>query len=180
MYAVATLFDIQANAGVKTLWHLLESTCKLSGIFSTPTPHMTWFGAEELDEIKVVQCIDDVICHVKPFDLRCSGYGVFTNTNPIIYLSLVKTEHLLHVHKLIWEAVYPKLLYPHELYSPENWIPHITLAYGDVDVNNIGCAIRSIVEIDSCVSFQIDNVSLIFNKNENIGVYKTIGLGMTP
>lgn len=176
MYAIATLFDMEENAEVKHLWQLLNRTCKLNDIFSTPLPHMTWFGAEELDEVEIVYDIEKSIVGIEPFKVSCSGYGVFTGAKPVIYLSLIKSEKLLRIHKEIWEATYPKLKSPYELYNPEKWIPHITLAYGDVNVNNVGCAIRSILEMESKVQFLIDNVSLIFNKNENIGIYKKIDL----
>ena len=82
----------------------------------------------------------------------------------------MKTPELLDIHQQIWNKVRRYLVNPQDYYLPENWMPHITIAYGDLTPANLACAIQNLVFETMSFEILINNISVIFNTPEGMGI----------
>lgn len=144
MYAIISELDEQSSAKVIEFWKTLREACGLRGIYDIPTPHFTWFVAEQMDVEKTKPIISQIVKNVDPFEIRTFGLGVFSGKQPVLYLPMVKTRQVLNFHDEIWEKLRPHSTDSQLYYSPWLWVPHITLAIKDLTRENLSCAINAI------------------------------------
>ena len=170
MYAIASLLDPLSDQTVRSLWAFFERSCGLTGVRTTPLPHFSWQGADAY----VIDPVEDTLAHIAeqcaPFVVRTAGLGIFTGKMPVVYIPLVKDEHLLNMHKMVWEAVRPYAIVPNVYYDPAHWVPHITLALREVDPSRLGCAVEEIASKPIELEIMVDNLSLIFQSNGQAGI----------
>lgn len=144
MYAIISELDEESSAKVIEFWITLGEACGLKGIYDIPTPHFTWFAAEELVLDKAKRIISQIVENRNPFEIRTFGLGVFTGAHPVLYLPMVKTRQVLNFHDAIWDELRPYSTETQLYYSPWLWVPHITLALKDLSRENLTCAINAI------------------------------------
>ena len=161
MHGIATLLDAQHNSTVGNLWQKLEEDCDLTGIKLTPIPHFSWHVAEQYNVPRLKDVLEGLAEASSSFTIRTNGLGLFTGDKPIIYIPIVKNERLIHYHRAIWEMVTDIGHGISQLYAPELWMPHITLAYGDVNRERLMCAMERLSFRNFNWEIQVDNVALI-------------------
>ena len=128
---VASLLPQPYHAQVEALWAELEADFGLKGVCVTPYPHFTWQIAPAYDLERMTGVLEDIASRTAPFEIKTAGLGLFTGESPVLYIPLVKTQALSALHQQIWEALLPACTDPSPYYSPEQWVPHITLACSD-------------------------------------------------
>lgn len=170
MFAVASLFDPQSKERIWDIWNKLESRCGLNGIKATPYPHFSWLGFDDMDWMAVRERLIGISNDIKPFQVQTAGLGIFTGKRLILYISLVKTPLLLAAHKKIWKSISASISQPNPFYAPNRWMPHITIAYGDLDAGKLSCALDGLVEDVLDFTINIDNISVIFQTPFSIGI----------
>jgi 2'-5' RNA ligase len=170
MFAIASLFDPLTDERTRKFWDILENNCGLSGIKLTPYPHFSWLSAQDLKWTPVRKKVRRITTKMSLFKVYTAGIGIFTGRLPIIYISLVKTEGLFSLHQRIWKRIYPDLVEPNGYYSPDRWIPHITIGYGDVNGQNLPCAIEGLLPLQMNFEIDINNISVIFNTPTDSGI----------
>src|SRR5450759_3562562 len=170
MLAIASLLDPATDQQTKNLWQFLEDNCGLAGIKTAPFPHFSWLSCDDLNWIPVSKNLDRIAIKVKSFKVSTAGLGIFGGSKPILYVSIVKTPELLAIHQQIWNKVRRYLVNPQDYYLPENWMPHITIAYGDLTPANLACAIQNLVFETMSFEILINNISVIFNTPEGMGI----------
>ena len=144
MYSIITELEEQAAVQVMHIWRQLHEACGLEGIFNYPNPHFTWFGAEEFDIDPCSSILNMVARATTPFSVHTNGLGVFPGEEPVLYLPLVKSAHIMDLHRSIWEKIRPFCKGLKDISLPEFWVPHITLAIQDLRRENLSCAIDSV------------------------------------
>ena len=65
--------------------------------------------------------------------VRCGGLGFFTTTRPVVYVPVVRDDRLSRLHAKLWKALEPVAKGTLQWYAPEGWLPHVTLAQGDLE-----------------------------------------------
>jgi 2'-5' RNA ligase len=151
------------------LWKILKSHCELSGIGMTSLPHFSWQSAEKYDIEKLDRVMRGLSDEFAPFTVHTSGLGLFTGSYPVLYLSLVKSEQLLILHKKIWFQIGPFAEKISQYYSPDFWVPHITIAYHDLDISKIICAVKTFLFTQLDFAIQINNMSVLFQDGDEMG-----------
>jgi 2'-5' RNA ligase len=170
MLAIASLLDTISDRKTHEIWDLLEQKCGLADIKMTPVPHFSWLSAENYNVEKIETVLAEISQETAPFLIHTSGIGIFTGTAPVLYLSIVKTEQLLLLHKRIWESVVP---YGHEnnlFYRPDSWIPHITLAYRDITPDAIACATKDIINMPLYLDITVKSFVVMYQIGEVDGI----------
>lgn len=173
MQAVVSLLETSAYSRIEALWRVLELRCGLEGIKATPYPHFSWHVAEEYSGIDLDQRLHNLAFPMKPFMVRTAGLGLFTGSEPVIYVLITKDEKLLRFHKKIWQAVESQSNEPNPYYTPSKWVPHVTLAYGDVNKQKLLCAIEELAFLPFNWEIKIDNLALVGQAGEEIGSLKS-------
>jgi 2'-5' RNA ligase len=164
MYAIISEFDPDSITTIRSFWQRLCRLCGLKEIYHLPIPHFTWMLAEEMEIPLVRAVIDRIAAENEPLTVRTFGLGIFTGEEPVLYLPIVKSLPLLHLHQEIWEEAQPLSTEVHQYYSPPFWIPHITLALKDLTQERLNCAISEIafkpIEL-SCRALQLALVKYV-------------------
>ncbi len=161
MNGIASLLNDPWKSQVEAIWQELEQKCGLIGVRVTPLPHFTYQVVEAYDLPRLVQIVQKIARQTSSFTVHTTGLGVFTGETPVIYLQLVKNDLLLHFHKVIWDRTKEIAHDANPFYSPDLWIPHITLGYGDVTNFNLGCAMETLAFRELNWEITVDNLTFI-------------------
>ncbi len=170
MQALASLLNPAATHQTQAIWQRLEQTCGLAGIKMTPLPHFSWQSAEEYNQDRAEEIVRELAMRIAPFTVQANSLGIFPGQSPVLYLGLAKSRKLLEIHEMIWRAVEPEALRPNAHYRPDNWIPHITLAYRDVNPVNLACAVEELAFQPVGLEVQVDHLALIYEQEARIGI----------
>jgi len=172
MQGIVTFLDESNEKQIKSLWELLDLQCDLSGIQKTPYPHFSWQFGDHYELAPIQERLELLCKHVRRFHVLAAGLGIFPGQNPVIYVSLVKTEHLINLHRVLWEEFAPFSMDIFPYYAPNRWMPHITLAYHDVTVDNLGCALREIAFKPFEIEISVNHLALVYQEDHSVGVIR--------
>lgn len=161
MHGIVSLLDDRHYRLTEQLWAELEQTLGLQGVYVTPFPHFSYNLAHEYDMTKLERMMRQIAYNANAFRLRTSGLGIFTGTPPVLYLPIVRTQELSHFHQRLWLTSMSISSSMNRYYHPEHWIPHITIAFGDMHKNNLPDAIRLLSERNLNWEITINNLSFI-------------------
>ena len=170
MLAIASLLDPINDEQIKGLWRLLEEKCGLTGIQETPSPHFSWIGCEDMQLEKAHRRLEKIGKQIGPFKIKTAGLGIFPGRIPVLYISIVKTAELMKFHRLIWKELEKYLIVPTEYYRPDRWMPHITIAYGDLNPDNLACALHDLAFEAQVYDIDVDNIAVMYHTEEGIGI----------
>ena len=169
MHGLVSLLDEKHTQKTKEIWQTLKEKCRFGGIDSTPFPHFSWLIAEDFNWPALKKCMEEIAAETHPFTVQTNGLGIFSGYLPVIYIPLVRTEALSKLHRLIWESTQEIRTNIVSYYAPENWTPHITLAYEDIKRGNISCAMQKLAFQNFKWKFEVDNLSFIQQEDDVIG-----------
>ena len=169
MFAIISELDERAAVQVMHLWRRLNQSCGLEGIFNYPNPHFTWFAAEDIEIDRCSPILEAISREMHPFTVNTAGVDVFEGDDPVLYLKIVNSPGLMVLHRNIWEQVLPYGKIPNELYSPNLWIPHITLSLRDLTEENLPCAVQSIANETLEIESEVTSFSLVKSENQQTG-----------
>jgi 2'-5' RNA ligase len=172
MYGIVTLLDPPVAAQVETIWQELEIECGLVGIKITPLPHFSWQISDNYVLDRIQATLKRVALSSSSFRVMASGIGIFAGQAPVIYIPVVKDENLLRLHARLWEETRQMAPGASRYYSPHHWMPHITLASGDVDVGRLDCAVRRLAFSLLDLEFPVDNLALVYQGDDKEGMLK--------
>jgi 2'-5' RNA ligase len=169
MHGIVSLLAEPYYSKVEQLWRELELDCGLQGIKVTPIPHFSWQVASdyEVDLLRLV--LKDIAAATRPFRVRTAGLGMFSGPKPVIFINVVKTDEMLHLHKLVWERTHQCAHDISPLYAPQSWIPHITLAHDDLPWQTMSCAIRKLVFQTFDWDMLVSSISVISQADGLVG-----------
>lgn len=157
---------------VNGIWNQLESKFEISGIRVTPYPHFSWIVFEDCQLDRLDELMKDLADHIPVFEVQTTGIGMFTEPSPVIYIPVVKNSELGEIHRVIWDRFSSIGQGISAYYAPDSWVPHISLAYKDINETNIGPVMKWLVEIDTTWKMKIENLSLIFEPDGEIGLLR--------
>jgi len=177
MFAIATLLDPYSDSLTRNFWQLLEKDCGLAGINTTPLPHFSWQGADDYSVDEVEQNLNEITSQLAPFSVRTAGLGLFTGSVPVLYLALVKTALLIEVHRTIWEMIGPLGTGLNRHYSPDLWMPHITIAYQDLTADNLACAVKNLIFVPVDLEIRVNQLALLYQIDSDTGVRSSFRFG---
>ncbi len=106
----------------------------------------------------------------KEFSVKTAGLGLFTGENPALYLPIIKTRDLLEKHQELWELCKGFGNQISILYSPENWLPHITLVHQGFSLENATCVIEDLYTRKLDIRFNVNKVEIIYQTDNEEGI----------
>jgi len=113
----------------------------------------------------VVETNDGVGRHtsVIPEAPALGGGGVVTGASPVLYIPLVRSPELTHFRETLWleisEAGSGILGY----YHPDQWVPHITIGFGDMSKDILPSVLCLLSERDFHWEITINTLALIYD-----------------
>jgi 2'-5' RNA ligase len=172
MHAVVTLLDPARERDVSRIWETLAEGCRSKGILQTPIPHFSWSVAGKYDFNRLEAFLERQAAQTKPFIARTTGLGVFSGPQPTIYIPVVKDRPLLELHQDLLDGVAGLSEGLNPYYSPEFWMPHITLAGGDLDAKSLACCMELLVEQNLNWEITVDNLAIIQQSKGEVGAVR--------
>lgn len=132
MNAIVAMLDPTHERRVYDLWEELETKFKVRGVYVTPYPHFTFQGASNYDLERLPSTFEQVASGSVSLKVQTSGLGIFTGESPVLFIPVKRTPTLNRMHERVWTACQPLTtgLSPH--YETSQWIPHITIGFGDM------------------------------------------------
>ena len=172
MHGLVSLLPSHYYGQVEEIWDELEQDYNLRGIYVTPFPHFSWQIAEDYDFDALEAAISPICAITSPILVQTAGLAMFSGSNPVLYIPVVKNQALMTLHDRIWEAALEVSLGASPYYNPSSWMPHISLAYGDVRREIIGKVIENLAFRTFNWQMTIDNIALIYEPDGEIGTLK--------
>lgn len=172
MHGLVSLLPAPYYQQVEALWQELETEHGLRGIHVTPLPHFSWHIAEDYDFYALEHSLLNLARSKSPIAVRTAGLGIFSGVRPVLYIAVVKDLALNRLHSEIWQASEPhaQQLSPH--YQPQFWMPHISLAYEDLNADNLPQVVQQFAFRPFNWEMQIDNIALIYEPEGEVGRLK--------
>ena len=172
MHGLVSLLPEPFYGQVESIWQELERDFGLVGIWVTPFPHFSWQIAVDYDFEYTAEIVEKIACQTPPLLVRTTGLALFTGESPVIYIPVVKTAALIELHTLLWEHTKEASAGRAAYYAPGAWMPHVSLAYEDVDRGNVGRVMERLAFRAFSWEMIIDNIALIAEPTGEIGKLK--------
>ena len=169
MHGVVTLLPTPYYEKVESLWAKLELQFGVSGIYVTPYPHFSWQIGRHYPSDVLQKSIQEISHQVKSLTFRTSGIGIFSGSNPVVYIQVIKDKHMLNLHQVLWKRLEDIGEGMSPYYQPNRWMPHISLGYGDITEGNSGEILKWLAFQDFNWEMNADNLSFIYEPDGKIG-----------
>lgn len=169
MHGLVSILDKTHYNLVEAIWQELETDCGLTGIHVTPLPHFSWQIAKDYDWDGLEISLRKIATNTKPFSIHTAGLALFSGESPVVYIPVVRSRPLSEFHELIWERLDLLSKGASPYYAPPFWMPHISLAYGDLDDSKLICLMDKLAFRTFNWAIEIDNLTLIYEPEGAIG-----------
>lgn len=166
MNAIISPLDIQHDHIVHALWAELERETGARGVYTTPYPHFTYQLASGYNLDRLVPVMETVAATSEPFRVQTMGLGIFTGDSPVLYVDVVRSPVLDRMHHRVWRQLSPLATGLVEHYRAEQWMPHITIGWGDMEPPRLSRCISLLKRRDFHWNIYIDRLAFIQNTDE--------------
>jgi 2'-5' RNA ligase len=171
MQGVVSLLDDRHYARIESVWEELGQKFDVRGMYVVTYPHFSFQVAEQYDDESCEKALRELAARTRPFRVRTAGLGVFTVASPILYIPVIRSPALSRLHEEIWRGVTQTV--PGAVahyYSPDEWVPHITLAHGDIDPDKLSEIVRVLSQRNFHWELTVNNLTLIYDTGKEQGV----------
>jgi 2'-5' RNA ligase len=163
MHGIVSLLDNDHNQLVEEIWADLEREFSVQGVYITPYPHFSYHVAQTYDIDKIEPVLQRITSNITTFNVKTSGLGVFTGTSPVLYIPVVRSLELTQLHEELWQEISPVSSGVQEYYNPDQWMPHITIGFGDISKDKLLQMIPLLAERDFNWEITVNNIALIYD-----------------
>jgi len=158
MQGILSLVDPASADRVNVIFAELSDQLGLHGVDAFPYPHISFCFLDGYTRATVEERLQDTVSRFKPFNVKTAGIGIFLKPNPVLFVSVVRSTALDRLHRLITKA-FPPLRGDAGFYTSDHWMPHITLAVGDLTLDQLPEAVRLLTPRDFHWEITLDNMT---------------------
>lgn len=178
--AVVSLLDEKHDAQVRQVWAELERHFGLQGIYGAPYPHFSYHSAQDYPDDEVEALLKQVAAETQPFKVRSAGLGVFSGPKPIVYVPIVRNPALEACHKALYGPLAKLGTNENTHYHPDSWLPHVTLAYGDLDPKVLPEVMKFLGERSFNWEIMVQNLALVYTRGQDQGIARQVDFAAEP
>jgi 2'-5' RNA ligase len=160
MSTISLVLNDPAATRVREIWAGLEEHFGLTGVRKVPFPHLTLLGFEGLSHSEVKDLLERVSQGTAPFALETNGLALFADPAPILFAPVVRTPVLHRLHNALYRNLKDLGGQVPNLFEPDHWVPHITLAQGEGSKGSYGQAVDYLLARDLHIVFEVRNLTL--------------------
>jgi 2'-5' RNA ligase len=161
LQGIVSILDPEHCEKVEALWFDLKREFGLKDA-ANAHPHVTYQVAEQYEITRAKGVLKRLARRAAPFRVRTSGLGIFTGDSPIVYIAVARSIHLANFHTRLWERISRTAhgVHAHH-YGPDNFMPHITLAAGDLKAEQLPNVVRLLADRPFSWEITLDNLTLV-------------------
>jgi 2'-5' RNA ligase len=165
MQGILSLLDPASADRVNEICAELGDHFGLHGVDAFPYPHISFCFLDGYNQARVEERMHDIVSRFKPFKVRTAGIGIFLNPNPVLFASVVRGTSLERLYRLITKT-FPPLDGDAGFYTSDHWMPHVTLAVGDLTPELLPEAIRLLTPREFHWEITLDNLTFASKTDE--------------
>lgn len=168
MHGIVSLLDATYYRVIEELWAELRGEFGLQGVYITPYPHFSYHIAQDYHVPHLKTFLRDFAAQYTCFHIRTSGLALFTGEQPVLYIPIVRNHSLNALHRALWSELryYGLSDGCSEYYHPNQWMPHITLGFADLNACNLAQVVPYLCTRDFTWDLHVDNLALIYDEGE--------------
>jgi hypothetical protein len=175
--ALVTLLDHEHADAVRAIWWDLESEFGITTRYVKPFVHFSYHVvADEYDLEHLGPTLDELSEACSSFTVKTTKADVFLGAEPVVFVSVTRSPELDRLHKEIWARCTPGFGVGLPYYSPEVWVPHITLAQGPRAAENLPEIMKLLDARDLAWDLQINNLAVIEDGGQERGLLHEVDL----
>jgi 2'-5' RNA ligase len=176
--ALVSLLDHDHADEIRAIWWELESRFSITNQYVKPFVHFSYHVvADEYDLEHLEPTLDELSAKRPPFRVPTTGSGVFTGSQPVVFVGVARTPELDALHQELWDHCTPGFGVGLPYYAPEAWSPHVTLAQGARAGEYLPDIMRFLEERDLEWDLNVDNLAIIEDGGNERGLIHQIALG---
>jgi len=174
MYAIISELDHATSHAIDMLRSEAFTNCPINKPKMKWPYHISWQGAQDYALSETEGRVRMISRTFGPLETWINGIGLFPGAAPVLYLSVSRNPELSALNATLWEALQPLATQINPYFSPEEWIPHISIFYGDdQSASALGCAIEKILIKPIRLRLEIGHLSLgSFQGQENKTLFR--------
>jgi 2'-5' RNA ligase len=168
-FAIATLLDNNTWQGILDQMpedrELIASHRKKGDVV-----HFSWIVSNgvELDKVNVkLQAMADSKQIVSTVN---GGIGIFPGEDPVATLILVRNQKLNQYQSEIWRTCAKYMVNVNPNYSPDSWIPHVTLIHQGIDNDDFCKFLEDTRHKEIRFRIKVDNLAIIYRDGNESGL----------
>ena len=161
MNGIVSLLDDKHYKLVENLWAELEREFSIQGIYVTPFPHFSYQVAEHYEVELLESVLQRFVLKSAKFKVKTTGLGIFTGVQPVLFIPVVRSPEITLFHQTLWLEISGVGSGIIAYYSAENWIPHVTLAQGDIHPDNLPEIVRFLSKREFNWEITVNNLAFI-------------------
>lgn len=165
MHGIVSLLDETYYRVIEELWAELRGEFGVQGVYVTPYPHFSYHIAQDYQLPDLKAFLHDFAAQFSCFNVRTTGLALFTGERPVLYIPLVRNHCLSKFHCSLWRALQHSGIVSggSELYHPNQWLPHITIGFGDIDAHKLSQIVPYLSSRDFAWDLHVNNLALIYD-----------------
>jgi len=176
--ALVSLLNHDRAEEVRSIEWELESRFGVTCQYVKPFIHFSYHVvADEYDLDHLGPTLDELSASRAPFRVRTTGTGVFTGSQPVIFIGVSRTPELDALHQTLWDTCTPGFGVGLPYYAPDAWSPHVTLARGARAGENLPEILEYLGELDLEWEINVDNLAVIEDGGKERGLIHQVALG---
>lgn len=113
---------------VEKIWSELDQHFAIKSVWQNPIPHFSWQIAEKHDINAIVPILESFSKGHEPFTIETQGLSHFDGEEMVLFIKIVPEKQIIDLHKKLWTLLLAHSEKVSMIYSPQTWVPHITLA----------------------------------------------------
>jgi 2'-5' RNA ligase len=175
--ALVSLLDHDHAEEVRSIEWELESRFGVTSQYVKPFIHFSYHVvADEYDLDHLGPALDDLSASRAPFQVPTTGVGVFTGSQPVIFVGVTRTPELDSLHQMLWDTCTPGFGVGLPYYAPEAWSPHVTIARGTRAGEHLPEILEYLGEHDLTWKLNVDNLAVIEDGGQERGLIHQVAL----
>ena len=180
MHGVVSLLDDEHYRLIEDVWAELAERFDVHGLYSTAFPHFTYQVSEEYDVAAASAALQSLAARLSPFRVRTAGLGIFCSARPVLHVPVVRSPELDCLHTEVWRALEQRPVGDvARFYEAPMWVPHVTLAQGDIDADRLAEVVRALSTRNFHREMEVNNLSLIYDIGSEQGLRCRFNFGMS-
>jgi 2'-5' RNA ligase len=162
MIGVVSLLDDEHRLAYESL--------ETGGAPRLSVPHLSYHLAGAYDWNGVTGGLEEIASQTKPFDVVANAVAIFESIPAVVYLTVSQPQELRALQQRVFERIAAHAHAPDEYYTPQKWVPHITIAAGidPTEATKLAQSLRSKkihwrIRVDNIAFMSVDHGNYIIS-----------------